>query len=439
MTWRFTGEPVKLYSIALPDDLAHASALRFRTQLAKAIDQYYELSKSQVDPVFHEALTRAAGVARDAPSMRTWVHMISSLAHPTAVQQQVPNSSLIGHLSADGPSVARLFELIAWEGLGAALDTSGNVSFDLPSPPPSHFPIGELGAFEVDECWPLSGQWRLSARQNLVSLRSPRFAATASNADSAWKLNVRLSGIGIDAVVPIETPALMNRDFQDYPMVRSRTYASQWARSVVMAAEVISSYNENAAACLRSFIRCAVPLVGGDDIIGSASREEALGLVFLPGSDLLDQITECLLHEAMHQYLFRIEECGELFTAETDIQERFYSPWRSDPRPLRMTLHGAFVFVAVADLYLWENAPIALMLDKGECIRRAYHRAKQVRLAIDIVRRNAQLTRFGKVVIDAIEYDLASVFDRSNPTTDDSASIESLLAAHSDRYAAYAR
>jgi hypothetical protein len=104
-----------------------------------------------------------------------------------------------------------------------------------------------------------------------------------------------------------------------------------------------------------------------------------------------------------------------------------------------MTLHGAFVFVAVADLYLWEDVPAVFRTDSGECVRRAYHRAKQVRLALDIVLRNARLTRFGTAVIDAIEHDVASVFGRTETTAKDCATINALVTAHSERYAAYAR
>ena len=222
-------------------------------------------------------------------------------------------------------------------------------------------------------------------------------------------------------------------------MVRSGAYADAWAPVLRLAADAISEYSQRAAACVREFVRCVVPLVGGEDVIGSASREQALGLVFLPGSDRPDQMTECLLHETMHQYLFRIEECGDLFTADTDVSESYYSPWRTDPRPLRMTLHGAFVFAAVADLYLWEAAPQVFRLDRRECIRRSYHRARQVRQALDTILRNARLTRFGQVVVETVEHDLAAIFDTADPSGDDRAAVDAMLTEHSQRYVAYAR
>lgn len=430
---------MKLYSIALPADLSLATSKKFRQRFSEALDQYAALTASRISPAFRDGIERTTTTVADSPAARAWAHTVNCLAHPQAKQQAVPYSSLVGHLDADGPTVGRIFELLGWEALGAASNVEDSSSFELPSAPPNLLSIKEWGAFNVGERWPAPAKWKLSFAASLACLEGPQFCATSAAAEPAWMSNVHISGAGIDAYIPLTNSALVNRDFQEFPMVRSRAYAAEWASVVRHAAEVINRYNRSAAACVEAFTRCVVPLVGGDDTIGSASREEALGLVFLPASSCIDQVTECLLHETMHQYLFRIEECGDLFTPETEKDERFYSPWRSDPRPLRMTLHGAFVFLAVADLYLWESAPSMFGIDDGECTRRAYQRARQVRIALEVVHRNARLTRFGSAVMDAIEHDLTSILDRTCPTVDDRATIDALLMAHSERYAAYAR
>src|SRR5579872_1052481 len=347
------GGNVKLYSIALPSELSLATSIKFRQRFAEALDQYTGLSASRIGPAFRDSIERAAATVPDSPAARAWTHTVNCLAHPHAKQQPVPYSSLVGHLDADGPTVGRIFELLGWEALGATSNVEDSSAFELPSAPPKLLPIKEWGAFIVGEHWPTPAIWRLSFADGLACVEGPQFRASSAASESAWMSNIHISSAGINACVPLTNPALVNRDFQEFPMVRSRAYAAAWASVVRRAAEIINCYNRSAAACVEAFTRCVVPLVGGDDTIGSASREEALGLVFLPASSCIDQVTECLLHEAMHQYLFRIEECGGLFTPETEEGERFYSPWRSDPRPLRMTLHGAFVFLAVADLYLW--------------------------------------------------------------------------------------
>ncbi|ESY55570.1 hypothetical protein X744_19225 [Mesorhizobium sp. LNJC372A00] len=407
--------------------------------MSEAADSYADLISPRLDRAFSEAIQGLAETAPDTPATRAWVHTIRYLTQPGAREQPVPDAFSLGHVEADGPDSGRLFELLCWEGVGAC-QLAASWDVELPSAPPSLFSIGVEGAFVVGDPWPTSGRWRLSSGQD-TSLIGPDFVGT-STSDLFWKPNVRVAGLGIDAFVPLNSMALMNRDFQEFPMVRSRGYSVTWAPVLKRAAEAIGDYSPLAAESVKEFVRCVVPLVGGNEVIGSASREQALGLVFLPASSRPDQLTECLLHEAMHQYLFRIEECGALFTNDTDdtdVNDRYYSPWRTDARPLRMTLHGAFVFAAVADLYLWENAPQIFQLDRSECIRRAYHRAKQVQQALGTVLSNATLTGFGKIVVEAIAYDLAAVFDAAVPSNADRAEVEAELTEHRERYVAYSR
>jgi HEXXH motif-containing protein len=275
---------VRLYSITLPSDLVRATSIRFHPRLAEALDQYAELSASRIDLAFRDVLARAMATATDTPATRAWIDTIACLSHPDATQQPVPRSSLVGHLNADGPTADRILELLGWEGLGAACDTSKKVSFELPSAPPNLFPLGVCGAF-TGEHWPPSGIWDLSIADGIACLRGPQFAATSEGSDCAWTPNIRIRGTGLDALIPLYNPALMNRDFQEFPMVLSRPYAVAWAPIVKRAAEVISCYSRSAAALTEALVQCVVPLVGGDEIIGSASREEALGLIFLARGD----------------------------------------------------------------------------------------------------------------------------------------------------------
>ncbi|MBZ9864234.1 hypothetical protein LB515_02485 [Mesorhizobium sp. CA15] len=428
---------MKLYSIARPTDLARVTALRFRKSISEAVDSYADLISRRLDRAFSEAVQGLAETAPDTPATRAWMHTIRYLAQPGVREQPVPDAFSLGHLEADGPDPGRLFELLCWEGVGATFHIGASCDVELPSAPPRLLSVGVEGAFVVGEPWPTSGRWKLTAAAD-ISLIGPDFVG-ASSSDLFWKPNVRVAGVGIDACVPLNTAALINRDFQEFPMVRSWGYSVTWAPVLKRAADAISDYSPPAAECVKEFVRCAVPLVAGKEVIGSASREQALGLVFLPATSRPDQLTECLLHEAMHQYLFRIEECGPLFTIDNDVSEKYYSPWRTDARPLRMTLHGAFVFAAVADLYLWKDAPQIFQLDRRECIRRAYHRAKQVRQALATVLGNASLTRFGQIVVEAIEYDLGAILDAAVPSNADRLAVDAELTEHSERYVAYSR
>jgi HEXXH motif-containing protein len=370
--------------------------------------------------------------------MRCWIHTIGQLSSFIKSDESFPHSSIVADIFADGPSLDRLLQIVGWNGIGAALSLNNQLSLRLKCSPPSTLALGTEGAFEVGFFWPTDGEWTLSKEGGKTELRGPNYLVNSAN-ENVWRANIKLRNNALNATIPVFNPSLMNRDFQEFPLVRSEAFAADWSPDVMRAAEAIALYSHAAGELTKKLVSSVVPLVCADHAIGSASREEALGLVFLPATKIIDQLTECLLHETMHQYLFRIEECGDLFEETSDKEARYYSPWRTDPRPLRMALHGAFVFMAIADLYSWEGAPRTLNLSKDDCIRRAYHRCRQVRTALDIVRRNGEFTRFGQVVIQALEHDYQLMSVCLNPKSTDRKEMDLMLSDHSAKYANYSR
>jgi HEXXH motif-containing protein len=243
----------------------------------------------------------------------------------------------------------------------------------------------------------------------------------------------------LKATVPLHLPRLLARDQQDLPIVQSEVYAQAWARDVANAGNVLGRYLDDSTRPVLKLVSRILPIFCPPPNVGSGSREEALGHVFLPATDEQDQIAECLYHEALHQYLFHLEHCVDLFDASTPSESRFYSPWRSDPRPLRMTLHGAFVFAGVAEFYLWREAEVELGINARECHRRAFHRTKQARRALEIVERHGRPTRAGRLVIGSIEATLDAISLLVRPHTEDKREVETLIAEHEARFAAYER
>ncbi len=61
------------------------------------------------------------------------------------------------------------------------------------------------------------------------------------------------------------------------------------------------------------------------------------------------RLAESILHEAMHLKLTLIENIVPLVEANTNTL--FYSPWRSEERPIKGVLHGLFVFRAIKEFY----------------------------------------------------------------------------------------
>jgi HEXXH motif-containing protein len=210
--------------------------------------------------------------------------------------------------------------------------------------------------------------------------------------------------------VPIHDAALTVPTMQAFPILVSdsdgRSFAARISRAYSWLRERTGNRRADDCATLCS---AALPLrCGRDGIFGSGSNHEILGLLFLPQTPRVELLAESILHECLHQFLFRIDVCAPLFS-EADRAERYYSPWRSDARPLDMVLHGAFVFSEVAALYqqCWRApCPEVELADASE---RAYRRARQAETACATVRRYAKLSRIGEIVVQDIERRVTSI------------------------------
>ncbi|MEV5105908.1 HEXXH motif domain-containing protein [Streptomyces massasporeus] len=83
----------------------------------------------------------------------------------------------------------------------------------------------------------------------------------------------------------------------------------------------------------------------------SASSGDSFGgmLIARPSSPLA--LAETLVHELQHSKLAALLHLFPLLEDEDDRTERYYAPWRADPRHLTGLLHGAYAFTGVAGFW----------------------------------------------------------------------------------------
>lgn len=133
----------------------------------------------------------------------------------------------------------------------------------------------------------------------------------------------------------------------------------------------------------------------------------------LPGAMLLSVIdhplvmADRIIHEFHHNRLFHIEDSGSLFDSNSPTEERFYSPWRDDARPLKGILHGLYVYIAVGRFWLTvhgegglSNADRALVTDQLLRIGR------QLMFARDELARHARFTPPGEGLFAQLRVDV---------------------------------
>jgi HEXXH motif-containing protein len=142
----------------------------------------------------------------------------------------------------------------------------------------------------------------------------------------------------------------------------------------------------------------------------------------LPGAFVLSAIQEpywiadSLIHEFFHNRLFFITEEEPIFTDveaddDGDSPGEFYSPWRTDLRPLSGVLHALFVYTEVCKFWfsVWQSG-------ETDGMRRAYVEDQALRWmsAIKIgahqLRKLARFTEFGAALFKEMEREAESLW-----------------------------
>jgi HEXXH motif-containing protein len=111
------------------------------------------------------------------------------------------------------------------------------------------------------------------------------------------------------------------------------------------------------------------------------------------------KIAEVLAHEFAHNELNLYQESQPVF--RDNAEQRFYSPWRTDPRPLNGLFHGIYSFWHVAEFFRCTLQSRALP-DYQASVEQSYqHRLEQLRIALRQIPLE-QLTPQGREIINVI-------------------------------------
>lgn len=178
----------------------------------------------------------------------------------------------------------------------------------------------------------------------------------------------------------------------------------------------IEIYNE-----ILLLIKKIVPLKVISSAVPSSSNSTMQGIIFCTYVKDPLLISEMLIHECSHNKLFLLQEVDPVLDPKIHGDgwtiEKYYSPWRSDPRPLNGILHGLFVFSEV--IKFW-NYIIKLKNNKDYkhiSYKRYYLLIEQAKIALDVLNKHATFTSVGKKLIVGIEKNIIEL--RSKITPDD--------------------
>ncbi|MGY1501132.1 HEXXH motif domain-containing protein [Streptomyces sp. QTS52] len=136
-----------------------------------------------------------------------------------------------------------------------------------------------------------------------------------------------------------------------HPDGLSATEARRWAAPARGAGRLLRADHPETYAELAAGPNLLVPLTRPGHGNRSGSSAETFGCMALSPPTSATSLAVTLTHETQHNKLAALLHLFDLF--EPGGPERFYAPWRPDPRPLPGLFHGAYAHLGVARF--WER------------------------------------------------------------------------------------
>jgi HEXXH motif-containing protein len=201
--------------------------------------------------------------------------------------------------------------------------------------------------------------------------------------------------IALDDVDPYRTYPLPTE-----PRPLSAEAVTQWRVMLERAWDVLLRDLPGTARAMRRGVLSLTPVPAGERFRPrSVSAGDAFGGVEASEPDDAVQLAVTLVHEFQHTKLGGLLHLAPLVTrGPVDSTERWYAPWRNDPRPLEGLLQGIYAFVGIVRFWREHRRtePSAMAHFEFALWR------TQVRSALEQVHRHPRLTRLGAALLDTL-------------------------------------
>ncbi|MFC9126504.1 HEXXH motif-containing putative peptide modification protein [Streptomyces sp. NPDC057099] len=189
--------------------------------------------------------------------------------------------------------------------------------------------------------------------------RGPYASVSTGRWQSAHRLLVLDSGapLLLDDVDPLRFPGVPER-----PLGLAADDLRWWEATTREACDILRSHHPGTYAELAAGPRTLVPLDSTGSFSGSSA--EAFGSMALSRPRTGRGLALSMAHELQHSKFAAVLHLFDLF--EPRGEERYYAPWRPDPRPLLGLFHGAYAHLGVTDFW---NRRRDVERDPGELAR----------------------------------------------------------------------
>jgi hypothetical protein len=186
-----------------------------------------------------------------------------------------------------------------------------------------------------------------------------------------------------------------------------------WLIELNGAFESLAGIDSAAAEEIAATIRVIVPVETKNlDVHKSSSLQQAFGAVYLSRANHPNALIEAFVHEYLHNRLNALMRLDQLVAGPAQ-EAVYYSPWKSEPRPLRGILHGIVAFLGI--VCFWRQAvSLGRVADVDWAVRRCALLESQLRVAFDVMEHSATFTPLGTSLFAGLREEMAEV--ESQPT-----------------------
>ncbi|MFC8145824.1 HEXXH motif domain-containing protein [Streptomyces paradoxus] len=336
-----------------------------------------------------------------APPTGGWISHMLRRVHGTATGP--PLWAEAGHLSALA--------------LSASLHAGTETAFDVPLTD-GRLPLPGLGMVQLPDAREGLAVGRATTADGELTVEGP--GRTNGSVRVICRPLRQRADTGGDTFLPLRTLTHTGtvvledldpyRDLDDHlpPARLDEDEAREWQRLFGEAARILARPNAPGPGRVDpAMIRAIVPF-GRTGVSPpplpfvqvSASSGDSFGgmLIVRPASALA--LAETLVHELQHSKLAALLHLFPLL--EDDRAERYYAPWRTDPRHLTGLLHGAYAFTGVAGF--WRDRLADAL--SAEAVERAGYffalRRLQSRLAVRTLLTSGRLTVQGRALVSGL-------------------------------------
>jgi HEXXH motif-containing protein len=204
-------------------------------------------------------------------------------------------------------------------------------------------------------------------------------------------------------------------DFVDPALKADHAYQREHARLVEEVLSLVDAYQPETFSQFRSVMR-SVALkprnVGGYSNISHSDLPGAFICGVVPDPY---ELADTFIHEFHHNRLFFIEEIAPFFTGPEHLLQTdasYYSPWRTDLRPLHGIFHALYVHLPVCRFWLQVHLRANLDGMRASYVRdRLVRSPLQLQIAVHQLRRHGTFSDFGRTLFDQLQMDVAAVRD----------------------------